>query len=61
MKEKQKVRRNITSDRVEDAYCFTAFERDTKLLLARHFGRRTKTDTVIFVEKVSMPLTGQPT
>lgn len=52
MKEKQKVRRNITSDRVGDAYCFTAFERDTKLLLAWHLGRRTETDTVIFVEKV---------
>lgn len=52
MKEKQKVRRNITSDRIGDAYCFTAFERDTKLLLTWHLCRRTETDTVIFVQKV---------
>lgn len=52
MKEKQKTRRNISSDAVGDAYCFTAFERDTKLLLAWHLGRRTETDTVVFVEKV---------
>ena len=52
MKEKQKTRRNIHSDRIGDAYCFTAFERDTKLLLTWHLGRRTETDTMIFVEKV---------
>jgi len=52
MKEKQKTRRNLTSDRIGDAYCFTAFERDTKLLLTWHLGRRTEPDTIIFVEKV---------
>jgi transposase-like protein/IS1 family transposase len=52
MKEKKKTRRNITNDRLGDAYCFTAFERDTKLLLTWHLGRRTEPDTVIFVEKV---------
>jgi len=52
MKEKQKTRQNIVSNTVGDAYCFTALERDTKLLLTWHLGRRTETDTVIFVEKV---------
>lgn len=52
MKEKAKTRRKITSDRIGDAYCFTAFERDTKLLLTWHLGRRTEPDTIIFVEKV---------
>ena len=50
--QKEKTRRKIISDRLGDAYCFTAFERDTKLLLTRHLGRRTESDTTIFVEKV---------
>jgi len=52
MKEKAKTRRGLTSDRLGDAYCFTAFERDSKLILAWHLGRRTETDTTAFVEKV---------
>ncbi len=58
MKEKQKTRRNLHNDRIGDAYCFTAFERDTKLLLTWHLGRRTETDTVSFVEKVFDALDG---
>lgn len=52
MKEKAKTRRKITSDRMGDAYCFTAFERDSKLILTWHLGRRTEQDTAIFIEKV---------
>jgi IS1 family transposase len=52
MKEKAKTRRKITSDKIGDAYCFTAFERDTKLILTYHLGRRTEQDTVTFVEKI---------
>ncbi|MCA1605262.1 MAG: hypothetical protein LC775_07285, partial [Acidobacteria bacterium] len=44
MKEKKKTRRKIVSDKIGDAYCFTAFERDTKLLLTWHLGRRTEQD-----------------
>ena len=52
MKEKAKTRQKITSEKVGDAYCFTAFERDTKLLLTWHLGRRTEEDAIIFVKKV---------
>ncbi len=52
MKEKVKTRKGLTSDHLGDAYCFTAFERDSKLILAWHLGRRTEQDTVAFVEKV---------
>ena len=52
MKEKSKTRRKITSDRIGDAYCFTAFERDSKLLLTWHLGRRTEEDTYAFTEKI---------
>lgn len=52
MKEKTKTRKGKQTDRLGDAYCFTAFERDSKLMLTWHLGRRTETDTVAFVEKV---------
>ena len=52
MKEKTKNRRMIASDQVGDAYCFTAFERESKLLLTWHLGRRTETDTAAFIERV---------
>lgn len=58
MKEKAKKRQKILSDRVGDAYCFTAFERDSKLLLTWHLGRRTEQDTGIFIEKVFDALDG---
>ena len=41
-----------------DAYCFTAIERSTKLLLAWHLGRRTARDTEAFIEKVSEATAG---
>jgi transposase-like protein/IS1 family transposase len=52
MKEKVKTRKGLTGDHLGDAYCFTAFERDSKLLLTWHLGRRTETDTVAFAEKI---------
>jgi len=52
MKERAKTRRGLTSDRLGDAYCFTAFERDSKLILTWHLGRRTEEDTATFIEKV---------
>jgi IS1 family transposase len=37
---------------VGDAYTFIALDRDTKLILCWHLGRRTVKDTEIFVEKL---------
>ncbi len=36
-----------------DAYCFVALERNTKLVISWHPGRRTAGDTVLFTEKIN--------
>jgi len=49
-----KEKRNANGDPMRgDAYCFVAIERNTKLILAWHLGRRTERDTVAFTEKVN--------
>jgi len=53
MKEKTKVRKQITDSEIGDAYTFIAVERDSKLLLAHHVGRRTSEDANIFAAKLS--------
>jgi len=53
MKEKTKKRQGIERDGVGDAWTFIAIERDTKLILAWHLGRRTAADTVAFTEKIA--------
>ncbi len=42
-----------------DAYCFTAVERGTKLLLAWHLGKRSGEDTTRFAEKLKNATTGR--
>lgn len=37
---------------IGDAYCFTALERHSKLLLAWHLGRRDTESTIAFIEKL---------
>jgi IS1 family transposase len=58
MKEKTKVRKGKVSDKLGDAYCFVGFERDSKLILAWHLGRRTEADTLEFTEKVFKAVDG---
>jgi IS1 family transposase/transposase-like protein len=53
MKEKTKVRKGIADAEVGDAYTFLAVERDSKLLLAHHVGRRTSEDANMFAAKLS--------
>jgi IS1 family transposase len=49
-----KEKRNANGDPMRgDAYCFVAIERNTKLILAWHLGRRTERDTVAFTEKIN--------
>jgi IS1 family transposase len=43
---------NEDSERVGDAYCFVALERNTKLVLAFHVGKRDMVATEAFVEKL---------
>jgi transposase-like protein/IS1 family transposase len=42
-----------------DAYCFVAIERESKLVLAWHLGRRATRDTVAFTEKIDAATQGQ--
>lgn len=58
MKEKTKVRKELASDKLGDAYCFVAFERDSKLIPAWHLGRRSEVDTLAFTEKVFQTVDG---
>lgn len=53
MKEKTKTRKQITDPEMGDAYTFLAIERDSKLLLAHHVGRRTVPDAHMFAAKLS--------
>lgn len=53
MKEKTKTRKQITDPEIGDAYTFLGVERDTKLLLAHHVGRRTLEDAHMFAAKLS--------
>ena len=53
MKEKTKVRKGIEDSEIGDAYTFLAIERDSKLLLAQHVGRRTAKDAGIFAAKLA--------
>jgi transposase-like protein/IS1 family transposase len=50
-KERTRERRNFGADR-GDAYCFTAIERDTKLIVAWHLGKRCPADTYSFAVKL---------
>jgi transposase-like protein/IS1 family transposase len=58
MKEKTKTRKGLTSDQLGDAYCFTAFERDSKLIVAWHLGKRNDRETYAFTNKVFKAIDG---
>jgi IS1 family transposase len=57
-KEKTRQRQHY-GEEYGDAYCFTAIERSSKLLLAWHLGRRTGNDTVLFAENLRRAVTGR--
>lgn len=53
---KQKTRNNQgreDDDTLGDAYCFIGMERNTKMILAWHLGRRTEADTIAFTDKLA--------
>ncbi len=52
MKEKTKKIYGLTDAALGDAYTFVAIERNTKLVIAWHLGRRGAKDTVEFTEKI---------
>ena len=59
MKEKTRTRKHADQTEVGDAYCFTAVERGTKLILAWHLGTRSKEDAVFFADKLADATTGR--
>jgi transposase-like protein/IS1 family transposase len=59
MKEGKKARKGVQDPEFGDAYCFTALERRSKLLLAWHLGRRTGQDADLFMEKLSTATAGR--
>ena len=56
MREKNKT---IETDLLGDAYCFVGIERNTKLILAWHLGRRSAHDTRLFMEKLRESTSGR--
>jgi len=59
MKEKTKKRQGKDADTLGDAYTFVAIERNTKLVIAWHLGRRNVRDTVAFTEKIYEATSGR--
>jgi transposase-like protein/IS1 family transposase len=58
MKEKTRQRR-LYGEEYGDVYTFTAIERNSKLLLAYHVGRRTSADTANFAERLRFAVSGR--
>jgi IS1 family transposase/transposase-like protein len=55
-----KEKRNASGDpMLGDAYCFVAIERNTKLVLTWHLGRRTARDTFALTEKINEATQGR--
>lgn len=42
-----------------DAYCFTALERSTKMIITWHLGKRSPADTELFAEKLARATSGR--
>lgn len=59
MKEKTRQRLHEGEDDIGDAYCFTAVERTTKLILAWHLGRRSAEDTREFARNLAAATSGE--
>jgi IS1 family transposase len=55
-----KQKRNVSdAPELGDAYCFVAIERNTKMVLAWHLGKRTARDTVAFTERLNEATQGR--
>jgi transposase-like protein/IS1 family transposase len=58
LKEKARLIRDYPEDGLGDAYCYTAIERTSKLLVAWHLGKRCEDDTWDFARKLRAATTG---
>src|SRR2546425_2075565 len=59
MKEKAKGNLCKDVDTLGDAYTYVAIERNSKLILAWHLGKRSKQDTLIFIQKLRRATEGK--
>ncbi len=59
MKEKTRLRKYPELVDAGDAYCFTAVERESKLILAWHLGVRTQESTAYFMDKLAAATSGK--
>ena len=59
MKERTRLRKHPDQVDAGDAYCYTAIERESKLMLAWHLGTRTPEDTVYFADKLALATSGR--
>jgi IS1 family transposase len=59
MKEKTKKRKKLDNPELGDAYTFVGLERESKLALAFHMGRRTIEDASIFSAKLAAATEGR--
>jgi transposase-like protein/IS1 family transposase len=57
-KEKARLLRDYPEEGCGDAYCFTAMERNTKLLVAWHLGKRNEANTYEFARKLRQATIG---
>lgn len=58
-KQKTRERKGITNPDAGDAYCFIGMERNSKLVLAWHLGRRNSWDAHDFIEKLARATDGR--
>ena len=59
MKEKAKGNLYKNVDTLGDAYTYVAIERNSKLILAWHLGKRSKQDTLAFIQKLRRAIEGK--
>lgn len=59
MKEKTRGAKNADPNFLGDAYTFVAIERESKLIMAWHLGKRTPEDTLLFAHKLDRATTGR--
>ena len=58
MKQKTKKQKGIEDNTLGDSWVFTAIERNSKLILCWHLGKRTEADTIAFTEKLAQATEG---
>ena len=58
MKERTKTQKGLDSRELGDAYTYLGIERNSKLILTHHTGRRTWNDTEVFVSQLAKATAG---